>query len=201
MNGADGVEQYLRETASLLERIAPSMARPTTAAAGAVADTLRCGGKVLLCGNGGSAALAEHVACELVGRMRGEHRPWAAVALTPDSSVVTALGNDYGFEAVFARQVTALGRRGDTLVALSTSGSSPNVLAAARVARDEGMTVIGFTGDGGGPLASLCTHLVAVPSDDTPHVQEIHAVLAHAMCGIVEQRLTGLGTGENVCNE
>jgi D-sedoheptulose 7-phosphate isomerase len=119
--------------------------------------------------------------------MRGDHPAWRAVALSSDSAVVTAVANDFGFETAFARQVRALGKSGDVLVALSTSGTSANILAAARAAREKGMAVVGLTGATGGELAGLCTCVLAVPSDDTPRVQEVHGVLAHAICGLVEE--------------
>jgi D-sedoheptulose 7-phosphate isomerase len=196
MSGAAEVQEYLRQVAHLLQRTASSLADSTASAAGVLAEALREGRTVLLCGNGGSAALAQHMACELVGRMRGDHPPWSAVALSSDSAVVTALGNDFGFEAVFARQVRALGKPGDVLVAVSTSGASPNVLAAARAARERDIAVIGLTGGDGGQLANLCSELLAVPSDDTPQVQEVHAALAHAICTLVQAELARTPGGE-----
>jgi D-sedoheptulose 7-phosphate isomerase len=201
VSGAVEVEAYFRQVAHLLQRAASSLADCTASAANLLVDVLRNGGTVLLCGNGGSAALAQHMACELVGRMRGDHPAWPAVALSSDSAVVTAVGNDFGFEAVFARQVRALGRPGDVLVVLSTSGLSPNILAAARAAREKDIAVIGLTGAGGGELAELCTHLVAVPSDDTPRVQEVHGVLAHAICGLVQEELGRAPQPEGVRDE
>ncbi len=191
MSGAAEAEAYLRQVADLLQRAAPSVADSAASAARLLVATLRSGGTILLCGNGGSAALAQHMACELVGRMRGDHPAWAAVALTSDSAVMTAVANDFGFETVFARQVRALGKPGDVLVALSTSGSSPNIIAAARAARGKNIAVVGLTGADGGELARLCTLHLAVPSDDTPRVQEVHGVLAHAICGLVQEELGG----------
>jgi D-sedoheptulose 7-phosphate isomerase len=189
VTGSGDVEKYLREVAGLLQEVARSMSAETAEVAAVVAQRLRDGGKVLLCGNGGSAALAQHVACELVGRLQGDHPPWPAIALTSDSSVVTAVSNDFGFGAAFSRQVDALGAAGDVLIAVSTSGESPNVLAAARTATQRGMIVVGLTGHGGGSLADACDHLLAVPSAHTPQIQEAQNALAHAMCIIVEQQL------------
>ena len=158
-------------------------------AAALVAEALGGGGKVLLCGNGGSAADAQHIAGELVGRFLRERRPLPALALNANTSVLTALGNDYGFEEVFARQVAALGRPGDVLVAISTSGNSPNVLRAAKAARERGMKVIGLTGAGGGKLRELCDLCLCVPSTSTPRIQEMHMLIGHIVCQLVEEFL------------
>lgn len=157
--------------------------------AGLVAHALAVGGKVLLCGNGGSAADAQHIAGELVGRFLRERRPLPALALNANTSVLTALGNDYGFEEVFARQVAALGRPGDVLVAISTSGNSSNVLRAAAVAREMGLKVIGLTGAGGGKLRELCDLCLCVPSTSTPRIQEMHILIGHIICQLVEESL------------
>jgi D-sedoheptulose 7-phosphate isomerase len=161
-------------------------------AAKLMAATFRAGGKVVLCGNGGSAADCQHMAAELVGRFRpGIERPGlAAVALTTDSSIVTAYANDVGFDAVFARQVQALGRAGDVLVAISTSGASRNVLRAADAARSLGMRVVALTGNRGS-LAAMADVAVEVPSDDTQHIQEAHLAVEHAVCVLVEDMLFG----------
>jgi D-sedoheptulose 7-phosphate isomerase len=143
---------------------------------------LSSGGKVLVFGNGGSAADAQHFAAELVGRYQRDRRGLPAVALTTDSSILTAVGNDFGFGAVFARQVEALGRRGDLLVALTTSGRSPNVLEAIRAARKKGMRVGGMTGLAGAAFARRCDACLVVPSRDTPSIQEVHLVVGHLCC-------------------
>ncbi|MFW6284433.1 MAG: D-sedoheptulose-7-phosphate isomerase [Desulfosalsimonas sp.] len=147
-------------------------------------------GKVLICGNGGSAADAQHFAAELVGRFEKERSPWPAVALCVDTSIITALANDYGFEQVFARQVQALGRAGDVLVALSTSGNSPNVIRAAETARKTGIKVIAMTGEGGGALADLADVLFAVPSRRTARIQEVHEICLHGLAQAIENGLT-----------
>lgn len=151
--------------------------------------SLRDGGKVALCGNGGSAADAQHVAGELVGRYLLERQGLAAIALTTDTSILTAIGNDYGFDQVFVRQVEGLLRPGDVLVALSTSGNAENVVAAARAAREQGVTTIGMTGADGGKLASAVDVCLQVPSDDTPRIQETHITIGHIICELVEAAL------------
>lgn len=157
----------------------------------AVADALKAGNKLLLIGNGGSAADAQHIAAEIVGRYKEERPGWAAIALTTDTSALTAIANDYGFEQVFARQVQGLARRGDVLFALTTSGRSPNIIAALKVARDLGVTTIGFTGTKGESMRASCDHLFVSPTDDTPVIQQIHMMAMHAICDEVEQVLIG----------
>src|SRR5712664_152826 len=164
------------------------------AIAAATIAALRAGNKLLIIGNGGSAADAQHIASEIVGRYK-QHRPaWAAIALTTDTSALTAIANDYGFEQVFARQVEGLGQRGDVLLALSTSGRSPNILAALRTARERGLVTIGFTGSKGEALGTLCDHLLVSPSDDTPVVQQIHLAVAHGICDEIEQTMMREGS-------
>lgn len=155
-------------------------------AAAHVVEALRRGGKLLLCGNGGSAADAQHWAGEFVSRFHYDRPGLAAIALTTDTSILTAVGNDYGYERLFSRQVEALGRSGDVLFAISTSGNSPNVLAALRVAREAGMTCVGFTGASGGAMLDLCDTCIRVPSTVTPSIQEGHEVIGHAICALVE---------------
>ena len=154
-----------------------------------VTNAIAAGGKVLLAGNGGSAADAQHIAGELMCRLYYDRAPIAAVALTPDSSVMTAIGNDYGYEHVFERQVLGLGRPGDILIAISTSGRSPNILRAIDAARRIGVTTIGFTGRVGGEMPGRCDLCLRVPSDSTPLIQQIHITAAHIICGEVEARL------------
>lgn len=177
------------ESAELHRRLAESCADAVVEAADLIRLSLGRGGKVLLFGNGGSAADAQHVAAELVGRFARERAPLAAVALTTDTSALTAIGNDYGFEQIFARQVRALGRAGDVAVAISTSGNSPNVLRAAEAAREVGMTVIALTGGGGGALAAASDLCIDIPSNDTARVQECHLTVEHALCRAVEDAL------------
>jgi D-sedoheptulose 7-phosphate isomerase len=156
-----------------------------------VARSLREGGKLLLAGNGGSAADAQHIAAEFVGRFVDDRLPLAAIALTTDTSALTAIGNDYGFEQVFARQLRALGRKGDVFVAISTSGQSPNVLAALKAAREIGLITVGFTRDAQTPMHDLCDIVLAVPSEETALIQQVHIAAAHAICGLVERELFG----------
>ncbi|MEZ5653645.1 MAG: D-sedoheptulose 7-phosphate isomerase [Burkholderiaceae bacterium] len=178
------------ETAALLASD-EAIAAAVTTVADCCAQALADGGKILLCGNGGSAADCQHIAGELVGRFAFDRPGLAAIALTTDASVNTAIANDYGYEHAFARQVQALGRPGDLLWAYSTSGNSPNVLAAIKAASDAGMTVIGLTGRRGGAMRERCHHLLAMPSDQTPHVQECHLMVGHALCELIERKLFG----------
>ncbi len=163
----------------------------TAQAVQAMTTTFREGGKVLFCGNGGSAADAQHIAAELSGRFYRDRPPLYAEALHVNSSFVTAVANDYGYEDVFARMVEAAGRPGDILVAFSTSGNSPNILKAIRMGREKGMAIIGFTGATGGKMADLCDILLNVPSTDTPRIQESHILIGHILCQIVEQQIFG----------
>lgn len=155
--------------------------------AGLLISALRRGNKVLVFGNGGSAADAQHLAAELVSRFRRNRKALAAVALTTDTSILTAIGNDYGFEQVFARQVEALGEKGDVAFAISTSGNSPNVLKAVSAARRLGLATVGFTGQGGGKLQECVDVCFRVPSDSTPRIQEAHIAAAHALCEVLEE--------------
>jgi len=152
-------------------------------------DALRAGGKIMFAGNGGSAADAQHWAGELVSRFYYDRPGLAAVALTTDTSILTAIGNDYGYDYTFARQVEALGRAGDVFVAISTSGNSPNIVRAAEAARERGVRVIGFTGEGGGRLGSQSDLCFQVPSRETPRIQEGHEFLGHLLCALVEARM------------
>jgi len=158
--------------------------------AAALITTLRSGGKVLVAGNGGSAAEAQHFAGELVGRFLAEREPYAALALCVDSAVVTAIANDYGYDDVFARQVQGLGRPGDLLIAISTSGASPNLLRAAEAARDNGLRVATITGDRPNPLEAIADFPLQVPATSTPLIQELHMMVTHVLCGIAEAALS-----------
>jgi len=154
-----------------------------------IRSTLRQGHKVLLCGNGGSAADAQHIAAELVGRYERQRRAWPAIALTTDTSALTAISNDYGYEEVFARQVEALATANDVLLALSTSGTSANVLKAVQKARDIGCKTIALTGAAGEPLASACDLAVVVPAERTARVQECHITIGHLWCELIDAEL------------
>jgi D-sedoheptulose 7-phosphate isomerase len=187
----DLIGVHLRQSLAALERANSDVALLATARAIAAAmiDALRSGNKILLIGNGGSAADAQHIAAEIIGRYKQDRPAFAAVALTTDTSALTAIANDYGFEQVFARQVEGLGNRGDVLLAFSTSGRSPNILAALRTARARGLVTVGFTGSKGETLGALCDHLLVSPSDDTPIVQQVHLAVAHGICDEIEQTM------------
>jgi len=152
-------------------------------------EALKRGNKLLFAGNGGSAADAQHWAGELVSRFNFDRPGLAAIALTTDTSILTAIGNDYGYDYVFARQVEALGRKGDVFFAISTSGNSKNILRAIEAARAIGINVIGFTGQDGGKMADLCDLCFRMPSSETPKIQEGHEFIGHLICGLIEQRI------------
>lgn len=185
------VAHALRGTARMLEAMADdaSIGAAVEAVVAACVAALKAGGKVLLAGNGGSAADAQHIAGEFVSRFAFDRPGLPAIALTTDTSVLTAIGNDYGYERVFERQVQALGMRGDVFFGITTSGRSPNVVRALEQARAKGLVTVGMTGNRGGPLHDLCDHVLAVPSPDTPRIQEGHIVLAHTVCLLVEERI------------
>ena len=166
-----------------------SLLSTLAAAAGACIESLQRGGKILLAGNGGSAADAQHIAGELVSRFAFDRPGLPAIALTTDSSILTAIGNDYGYEKLFSRQVQAHGNKGDVFIGYSTSGKSPNILRAFEEARARGLVCIGLTGNRGGPMRKLCDHLLEVPSGDTPKIQEGHLVLGHILCGLIENTI------------
>lgn len=184
-------DEHREAVLAFFDRQAEAVAR----AAEILSSALGRGGTVLLCGNGGSAADAQHVAAELTGRFLRERRGLPAVALTTDSSALTAIGNDYGFERVFARQVEALGRPGDVLIAITTSGSSPNVLRAIEVARARGLTVIGLLGRDGGAARAACDVALVVESAVTARVQEVHILIAHVLCEAIDRALAGPHAG------
>ena len=160
-------------------------------AANLCVDALNSGNKILICGNGGSAADSQHIAAELSGRFKNERRALAAVALTTDTSALTAIGNDYGFDYIFSRQVEAIGKRGDILIAISTSGNSKNVINAIKVARKIGIKVITLTGKGGGEMKSLGDINIVIPSNDTPRIQEMHIMVGHMICQIIDSQIKG----------
>lgn len=160
-------------------------------AAEACIDSLRKGGKILLAGNGGSAADAQHIAGELVSRFEFDRAGLPAIALTTDTSILTAIGNDYGYDALFARQIAAHGRADDIFIGYSTSGESLNVIRALEIARKMNILSIGFTGNKCGKMNGLCDYLLAVPSPSTPKIQEGHLVLGHILCGLIENSIFG----------
>jgi D-sedoheptulose 7-phosphate isomerase len=183
------VVQVLKDAAAAHERMA-GRADMVVAAAGAIAAALRRGRAVFTFGNGGSAADAQHFAAELVGRYERHRRAWPAIALTTDTSALTAVSNDYGFEHVFARQLEALGRDGDVAIGISTSGSSPNVLRGLQAAKERGLVTIALTGRGG-EAGAIAAHHIAVPEERTSRVQEVHATVLHVICELVEKELNG----------
>ena len=174
----DAHSQTLQKTAQLEEIL--------VRACETAIDTLKSGGKILICGNGGSAADAQHFAAELTGRYKTERGALAGIALTTDTSAITAIGNDYGYDLVFSRQLEALGRKGDLLVAISTSGNSKNVLNALEFARKNGIKTLGFSGKGGGLMNELCDINLVVPSSDTARIQEMHIFFVHTICQAID---------------
>lgn len=181
-------EQYLTTVARNFENL--RTLSETIDRAGALCVTaLQAGGKVIFCGNGGSAADSQHLAAELMGRFLIDRNPLPALALTVDTSALTAIGNDYGYENVFARQLRGIGNSGDILVGLSTSGTSKNVVRAFEVAAETGITCIALTGRTDSPMSQMAEVALQVPSDQTNHIQEMHIAIGHIICGIVEARL------------
>jgi D-sedoheptulose 7-phosphate isomerase len=187
---SDLVREKLLEGISVIEAVARDTALHTTliAAAEATAEALKSGHKLMVAGNGGSAADAQHLVAEFVSRLVEDRPAMRAVALTTDSSILTAVGNDYGFERVFARQIEALGQPGDIFLGISTSGNSPNVLRALELSRKMGIATIGLTGKTGGKMSPLCDHCLRIPSDVTMYIQQAHLALEHIFCMIVERR-------------
>jgi len=179
----------LNEHVDVFNRLLETQVESIDACAKIISETFEQGGKVLLCGNGGSAADAQHIAAEFVGRYEKERRALPAIALTTDTSALTALANDYHFDRIFARQVEALGSSGDCLIAISTSGNSPNVISAIMAARSVGCKIIGLTGSGGKKLASLCDAVVMVPSGRTARIQEAHIAVAHYWCEVLDTQM------------
>ena len=187
------VEAMLRDAARLHERTAADAAGAVVAVADAMLEAFGSGAKVLIFGNGGSAADAQHFACELVGRFLRERRGLPAMALTADTSAMTAIANDYGFDRVFVRQIEAHGRKGDIAVGISTSGASANVLAGLTYAKSRGLKTVAFTGGGGGAIGAAADLHVNVPHDLTPRIQEVHRTLIHAVCDLIERQIDSHG--------
>ena len=179
-------DEIVAETVALHQQAAASPA-PVIAAARALIDTFKAGGTLLIFGNGGSASDAQHVAAEFVGRFQRERRALPAVALTTDTSVLTSIGNDYSFDRVFARQIEAIGRTGDVAFGISTSGKSPNVVAALAVARTRGLRTIALTGQDGGPVGASADVHINVAAGSTARIQEVHRTVLHVICDLVER--------------
>ncbi|HPF35076.1 MAG TPA: SIS domain-containing protein [Candidatus Krumholzibacteria bacterium] len=188
---ADLYARTLADHRAAMERLGAAHLEAVTALAADVLQAWRGGGRLLVAGNGGSAADAQHIVAELVGRFRGERRALPAVALTVNASTLTAVANDYGYDHVFARQVEALGSPGDVLLVISTSGNSPNCVNAAAAARAMGLRVHGFLGGDGGALAGDVHGALIAPSADTPRIQEIHITMGHLLCEILENEAAG----------
>jgi D-sedoheptulose 7-phosphate isomerase len=184
----EAIHSHFRASCDVLDRSTAD--RDFLAAVASVADavtrSIRAGGKLLIAGNGGSAADAQHIAAEFVSRFKFDRAPLPAIALTTDTSALTAIGNDYGFEQLFERQVLGLGRKGDVFIGITTSGRSPNILSALKAARANGLTTVGFTGTRGAAMRSLCDIALVVPSDVTGLIQQIHITAGHAICEMVE---------------
>ena len=193
MSGAamNAILSYLAQSRDTVQAAIddPAFCRAIRDIAEVTANAVRSGGKLLLVGNGGSAADAQHIAGEMLSRLNYDRAPAAALALTTDTSVLTAIGNDYGYDRLFERQILALGCPGDVLIAISTSGRSPNILRAIGAAREKRLVIVGFTGRIGGEMASRCDLCLHVPSDSTPLIQQIHITAGHLICGLVEERL------------
>lgn len=183
------IEEAINESIFVKENTLQSQSDTIIAIAKAMIACLKKGGKIIFCGNGGSAADSQHLAAELVGRFQKDRRALAAIALTTDTSIITSLANDFGFEAVFSRQVEALAKKGDVLVATSTSGNSANILAAVKIAKARRLTTIAFTGGEGGKLAKLCDISLIVPSHVTARIQEAHITVGHILCQLVEKEI------------
>ena len=180
------IAHYLAASRAALDAFDPAA---TAAMAEAIVASMRAGGKLLIAGNGGSAADAQHIAGEFISRLMFDHPPLPAIALTTDSSAMTATANDYGYDHVFERQVIGLGRAGDVFLGISTSGNSPSVLRALAAARTGGMATLGFAGQGGGKMAALCDHVLMAPSSWTPIIQQVHITAAHIVCALVERAM------------
>jgi D-sedoheptulose 7-phosphate isomerase len=188
------IQQHFIDSADLKYQAAQVLSGPIAAAVQAILACVTSGGKVLACGNGGSAADAQHFAAEFVGRFERERPELAAVALTTDSSIITAIGNDYDFSVIFSRQVRALGQPGDVLLAISTSGNSANVLAAIEAAHAREMVVVGLSGRNGGKMAQVLRDTdvhICVPSERTARIQEVHLLVLHCLCDAVDAQLLG----------
>lgn len=187
------IKKFLKISADLKMQVAETLSDKILEAANRISTSLGNGGKLLLMGNGGSAADAQHIAAELIGRFKKERRALPALALTVDSSCLTALGNDYGFDTVFSRQIEALVRKGDVVIGISTSGNSENVVRGLKLANEMGAETIGLLGNTGGRIKDVAGLAIVVPSNDTARIQEAHITIGHIICEIVEQGITHAG--------
>lgn len=189
------IDEILEEHISVIQRLNSEHSVLIQQLGEKAVETLRAGGAIFFCGNGGSAAECQHLAAEIVGRFVKERRGYPAIALTVDTSALTAISNDYGYERVFDRQIEAMGRPGDLLIGLSTSGRSANVLHAMHKAREIGLFTVGLTGKGGGMLKDIVDLCISVPSEITAHIQEAHLVIGHIMCSFIDANLAMNDTG------
>lgn len=185
------IKEQLEESADVKRKMISECAEEIAKAATIVVDSLSDGGKVLLCGNGGSAADSQHIAAELVGKLRLQRRPMSAIALTTDTSIITAVGNDFEFDSIFKKQVEAHGNKNDVLIGISTSGNSTNVINAIEVARSLGLKIITLLGGNGGKLKEAGDSSIIIPSSDTQRIQEGHIAAGHLICDLVERELFG----------
>ena len=182
------IENEFQSHLETIQKVIETMTEPLEKASKLAVETLKAGNKILIFGNGGSAADAQHIAAELVGRYKLERKGLPAIALTTDTSALTAIGNDYGFHRVFDRQVEALANKNDIVIGISTSGNSANVISAITLANKLGCKTISFSGRDGGSMKALCDVNLVVPADDTPRIQEMHIVIGHIICQLIEQK-------------
>jgi len=185
----DEIRKQLREHRALIDLLEKDLAPVISDMSSLITDTLAGGNKLLVMGNGGSAADSQHFAAEIVGRFKMERKALPAIALSTDTSILTAVGNDYGFESIFSRQVEALAAPGDVVVGISTSGNSPNVLKALNIAQARGCRTVGLLGKDGGSIRAVCDLALVIPSYDTPRIQEGHGIIIHIVCDLVEKAM------------
>ena len=184
------IEKEFQGHLETINKVIETMSEPLEKASQLAVDTLKAGNKILLFGNGGSAADAQHIAAELTGRYKTERRGLPGIALTTDTSALTAIGNDYGYDRVFDRQVESLANKGDLLIGISTSGNSANVINAFKVGQEIGCKILGLSGRDGGDMNNYCDVNLVVPSDDTPRIQEMHILFGHSICQIIDNELS-----------
>lgn len=189
-NSKDAVLKEFLEHEKTIKAVIETMQEPLIKASQLAVDTLKAGNKIILCGNGGSAADAQHIAAELTGRYKTERKGLSAIAITTDTSTLTAIGNDYGYDRVFDRQVEALANKGDLIIGISTSGNSKNVLNALNLAKSLGCKTLGLSGRDGGAMNEVCDINLVVPSNDTPRIQEMHILFGHTICQIIDNELS-----------
>jgi D-sedoheptulose 7-phosphate isomerase len=190
MHAKEAIQNEFNAHLMTIQAVINQMEEPLAKASLLAVETLKRGNKILLCGNGGSAADAQHIAAELTGRYKSERKGLPGIALTTDTSALTAIGNDYGYHRIFDRQVEALANEGDMLIGISTSGNSENVVSALTLAKKLGCVTLGFSGRDGGKMNEVCDINLVVPSQDTPRIQEIHILFGHSLCQIIDNELS-----------